>query len=128
MGTALKTATLAMLLLGGGTQADAPPLAENNTYVTIQGKMYRQRPPGAVCDPNLYGTPIKEEPQKPIPKEPIYFALLAAAVAITADTLRRKQDALISRYEIPEREFDFFNQRRRPIIDYRIEVEEREKF
>jgi hypothetical protein len=128
----IRAAMMALALAGGaggsGLETKVQPAEEQIKYTTINGKTYRQRPPGAVCDPTLYGTPVKEEPQKPIPKEPIYFALLAAAVAITADTLRRKQDALIAKYETPEREFDFFNNRRQPIIEYKIEIEDKEKY
>ena len=95
---------------------------EQPRYITINGATYRQRPPRASCDPTLYGTPVREEPKKPIPKGPIYFGLMALATIIAANIARKKHDAIIAKYA-PKRDFDFFNERRQPTVDYVIERE-----
>lgn len=130
----IRTTMLAFALAGGASgnglektvRQDSPfGNSEEHRYVTVNGKTYRQRPPGAPCDPTLYGTPVKEEPKQPIPTGPIYFGLLAAAVMLAADTLRRRHDAVIAKYA-PQRDFDFFNTQKHPTVDYEIEREERE--
>lgn len=128
----IRTAMLAFALAGGAggnglektvrQEVTTVNASEQPRYVTINGTTYRQRPPGASCDPTLYGTPVKKEPKQPVPTGPIYFGLLAAAVMIAADTLRRRHDAVIAKYA-PQRDFDFFDQRP-PVVDYEIERED----
>ena len=129
----LRTAMMAIALASGAggnglektVNQETAISKEESSYITINGKTYRQRPPGAVCDPALYGVPIKEEPKQPIPKGPIYFAAMLAATIIAANTLRKKHDAIIEKYK-PQRDFNFYNQRRLPVVDYEIEMEDRE--
>lgn len=133
MGIILKTTTLALLLMGGNDDIEKKvkhpaftSTSENTSkYIVIQGKTYRQRPPRASCDPTLYGTPIKEEPQKLPPLGPLYFGIGLAAVIFAATTVRKKHDAIIEKYQ-PPRDWDFYNTRSIPIVDYEIEREGRD--
>lgn len=130
MGLILKTATLALLLMGGDDLEKRTQPASDTKYITIQGKTYRQRPPGAYCDPALYGTPVKEEPQKTPPLGPLYFGIGLAAVIGTAIFMRKKHDTVIENAVIEnnksERSWDFFGIYARPVVDYKIDRQDRE--
>jgi len=124
MGIILKTATLALLLMGGDDDIEKRTRPDSDTkYITIQGKTYRQRPPGAYCDPTLYGTPVKEEPWKTPPLDPLGFGIGLAAVVLTAIAMRKRQDAIIEKYQ-QQRGWDFFGVHRHPVVDYEVEREE----
>lgn len=124
----IKTAMLAFALAGGASGNGLEKTVEQEEkprYVTINGATYRQRPPGASCDPTLYGTPVKEEPKPPV-SHGVYFALALAGVATTAILLRKRHDELIEKYKQQERSWDFFGAYRSPVVDYEIDRKERE--
>lgn len=133
MGIILKTATLALLLMGGGDDLEkkvkypafTSASEDTSKYIVIQGKTYRQRPPGAYCDPTLYGTPVKEEPQKTPPFGPLGFGIGLAATVLTAIAMRKKHDKIIEKYQ-QQRGWDFFGVHRHPVVDYDVDRKERE--
>lgn len=121
MGVILKTATLALLLMGGanGKELEKTTIRAPEENSVAQEKTYRQRPPRECCDATQYGgTP----PQTPADPKALYLGLLFAATALAGHILRKRQDAVIEKYQ-PQREWDFCGTRP-PVVDYEIERED----